>query len=141
MLGTRDGAEAERAIFFRFRFGVGLRSDAGRCFTRRGLAGGDVSSGDAGRLVPMVARPAVLGPSGRDAGWGAGPGPGLEPSLDQLSHRRSWHETFSVGGSNREIVFLIREGLVEAGVMVDACGYFCVFLFLFFDDVDVSGDG
>ena len=54
------GAEAERTIFFLFRFGEGLRSDAGGFFVRRGLIGSAESSGDAGRLLPMIARPSVL---------------------------------------------------------------------------------
>ena len=54
------GAEAERTIFFLFRFGKGLRSDAGGFFVRRGLIVNAESSGDAGRLLPMIARPSVL---------------------------------------------------------------------------------
>ena len=45
-----------------------------------------------------------------------------------------------MGGSNREIFFFFREGLVAAGVVVDECGYFCVFFSLFFNKVDVSGE-
>ena len=77
VVGTREerrssrlgaGAEAERTIFFFFRFGEGLRSDAGGFFVRRGLTGKAESSGDAGRLLPMVARPTVFWPSGRETG-------------------------------------------------------------------------
>ena len=51
------GAEAERTIFFLFRFGDGLRSDAGGFLVRRVLLIDTESSGDAGRLLPMIARP------------------------------------------------------------------------------------
>ena len=72
VVGTRDeggswrrgaGAEAERIIFFLFRLGVGLRSDAGGFFVRRGLTSVVESSGEAGRLVPIVALPSVFCPS------------------------------------------------------------------------------
>ena len=72
VVGTREegkswrlgaGAEAKRTIFFLFRFGEGLRSDAGGFFIRRGLTGSVESSGDAGRLLPMVVRPSVFWPS------------------------------------------------------------------------------
>ena len=125
------GAEAERTTFFLFRFGEGLRSDAGEFLVRRVLPINTKSSGDAGRLLPIVARPSGLRSSGKGPGLGAGPGPGMEPSLDQLAHRFSWHETFSMGGSNREIFFDFREGLAVAGVVVDECGYFCFFFLSF----------
>ena len=46
-----------------------------------------------------------------------------------------------MGDSNRVIVLLCREGLVAAGAVIGECGYFCICFLLFFDDVNVSGDG
>ena len=77
VVGTRDdggswrlgaGAEAERTIFFLFRFGWGLRSEAGVFFVRRDCTGDVEASGDAGRLLPIDVRLSDF--------WSSCPGPG-----------------------------------------------------------------
>ena len=134
------GAEAERVFFFFFRFGEGLRSDAERFFVCRvSSIIGIESSGEAGRLLPIVVRSSGLRSSGMGPGCGAGPGPGMEPSLDQLAQRFSWQETFPVGGSNREIFFGCREGLSLDEVVMGVCVDFFVFCSLFFNKVFLSG--